>query len=320
MNQRTRPKILLVGAEGQLGFELLRSLRNVGDVHGTTYLPTSDPAAAVLPKLDLTDRAKVREAMQALSPDVVINAAAYTAVDKAEQERELAHRINATAVEILANEAAAVGSAIIHYSTDYVFSGEGENSWVEDDRPNPVNYYGETKLAGELAIRGSGAPHVILRISWLYGIVGQNFVKTMLRLAAERETINVVNDQIGAPTAARNVADATAQILCLAKGRIAAFFKERGGLYHLCSSGHTNWHAFAEEIFRIAREMKRPLAVKTVNAIATSDYPTPAKRPRNSRMNCNWCARQFGIVMPDWSTALADTMYLLNREFPSATP
>lgn len=287
-------KLLVTGATGQVGWELARSLMPMGQVVAL------DRAAC-----DLSDPQAAAETVARHAPDVIVNAAAYTAVDKAESEPELAHRINAEAVGALAGVARAAGALLVHYSTDYVFDGRKPAPYVEDDATAPLNVYGASKLAGEQAIAASGCDHLILRTTWVYAARGQNFVATMLRLFAEREALRVVGDQHGAPTWARNIADATAGLICWAQEAIAAGNPVQR-LFNLSAAGETTWHGFAEEIHRLAlqRWPDHPWKVRNIAAIATEDYPTPAARPRNSRLDATRLAEETRIVMPHWSDAL----------------
>jgi dTDP-4-dehydrorhamnose reductase len=302
--ERCRPRILLTGKTGQVGWELARSLWALGDVVATER--TSNESA--IPAIDLREPASIRSCIRYVKPDVIINAAAYTAVDKAESEPDVAVAINAHAPGILAEEAARLGAILVHFSTDYVFDGTGEQPWKEDDPAGPLNVYGRSKLAGEEAIRASEVPHLILRTSWVFGVRGANFVRTMLRLAAERTSLSIVNDQIGAPTSARLVADTTALILSQARGNYAPFLQEFGGTVHLASAGQTSWHEFATEIFRLATQRGQRLAISEVIPIPSSAYPTPATRPKNSRLDCSRLAHRFGLIPPSWQATLADCL------------
>ena len=234
---------------------------------------------------------------------MIVNAAAYTSVDKAETERDLAFLINTQAVEVLAQEAKNLNALLIHYSTDYVFDGTKDVLYFENDATNPVNVYGESKLAGELAIQASGADYLICRTTWVFAARGNNFVKSILRLAAEREELNIVADQIGAPTWARLIAQTTAHILCQAQQeRSAKTFDS--GIFNLTSTGETSWHGFAQKIVELARLQKFEFKNKIINPIPTSDYPTPAKRPANSRLSTERLTQRFGLTMPAWETTL----------------
>ncbi len=272
-------KILLTGATGQVGWELRRTLAPLGEVRSFDRFG-----------LDLADVPPLVAAVRSLQPDAVVNAAAYTAVDKAESERDRAFAVNATAPRVLAEEARRIGAFLVHYSTDYVFDGEKPAPYVESDPTHPINVYGESKLAGEQAIAKSGCQHLILRTSWVYGPRGRNFYLTMLRLAKERPELRVVDDQVGAPTSSLAIARATAQLL------------EKGarGLYHMTAAGATTWCGFARAILAHAR-ISTPVV-----AIRTEAYPTPAKRPRNSRLDCSRLRADLGVELASWEEQLAE--------------
>jgi dTDP-4-dehydrorhamnose reductase len=274
----------LTGSNGQIGWELSRALAPLGEV--VVYDRSG---------MDLTAPDHIVAALRATKPDVVVNAAAYTAVDQAEREPEVARAVNATAVGVLAEEAKRTGAPLIHYSTDYVFDGTKEAPYVEEDTPNPLNEYGRSKLAGEQAIRQIDGPHLIVRTSWVYAARGRNFLLTMIRLLRERSEVRVVSDQIGAPTSAQAIAAATADIL---EKHGAAALGERRGVYHVTASGSTSWHEFAAAIARLERSAAR------VVAIPSEAYPTPARRPRNSRLSNEKALRQFGVVLPQWEAGL----------------
>ncbi len=283
-------RVLLLGAGGQLGMQLRRAL---GAAHELTALTRAE--------VDFSDVAAVRAAVRAAKAEIVINAAAYTAVDRAESEPELARLVNAVAVGVMAEEVARAGGWLIHYSTDYVFDGSGTKPWVELDATGPLSVYGQTKLDGESAIAAAGCKHVILRTSWVYAAEGKNFLHTMLRLGREREVLKVVDDQIGAPTTAEALTAATLAVVRTlgAAGTDAA----ASGVYHLTCAGETSWCGFARAIFvAFAGRQKAPEVV----GIPTEAYPTPAKRPRNSRMNCGKFAATFGFQMPGWEEALGE--------------
>jgi dTDP-4-dehydrorhamnose reductase len=270
-------RILLTGATGQVGWELRRTLAPLGEVKFFDRFG-----------LDLADTPPLVATVRALQPAVIVNAAAYTAVDKAESERDLAFAINATAPRVLAEEAKRIGALLVHYSTDYVFDGEKASPYVEDDPTHPLSVYGASKLAGEQAIARSGCRHLTLRTSWVYGPRGRNFYLTMLRLAKERPELKFVDDQVGAPTSSLEIARATAALL--AKGA--------QGLYHMSAAGETTWCGFARAI------LKRAGLATPVAAIRTEDYPTPAKRPRNSRLDCSKLRRETGVALSGWEAAL----------------
>jgi len=280
-------KLLLLGKNGQLGWELQRSLSPLGKV---VALDRHDGG-------DLADADALLAAVRAAAPDVIVNAAAYTAVDKAESDVAAARQINTTAPGLLALEAAKLGALLVHYSTDYVFDGSGDQARAEDAPTAPLSVYGSSKLAGEDAIRASGCAHLILRTSWVFAARGGNFAKTMLRLAAEREQLKVIADQIGAPTGADLLADLSAHMIVATRAR-----PELGGTYHAAAAGETSWHAYARHVIEFARA--RGTAVKVapdqILPIPTSDYPTPARRPLNSRLDTSKLARNFGLRLPPW--------------------
>jgi dTDP-4-dehydrorhamnose reductase len=286
--------ILLLGANGQVGWELRRALAPLGPVR-----------ALERAEADLADPDTLRRAVRETAPSLIVNAAAYTAVDRAEENEALAQAINADAPGLLAEEAKRLGIALVHYSTDYVFDGAGDRPATESDPTAPLNAYGRTKLAGEVAIRDSGCAHLILRTSWVYSMRGANFLLTVKRLAAELEEMRIVADQTGAPTWARGIAGATGLILarCGAPAE-TGILAEKGGLYHLTASGETSWHGFAEAIVDWMRATDQPVRCKQVHPIPTSDYPTPARRPGNSLLNCAKLRETFGIAIPDWREQL----------------
>jgi dTDP-4-dehydrorhamnose reductase len=282
--------ILVTGVNGQVGFELVRTLQGLGRVVAL------DRAA-----LDLADLAQIRSTVRELKPSVIVNPAAYTAVDRAETDVDSAMRLNADVPRVFAEEAAQSGAALIHYSTDYVFDGTKSVPYVEDDATNPQNVYGKSKLAGEESIAESGCAHLILRTSWVYGARGKNFLLTMLKLGAERPELRVVADQIGAPTWSNTIATSTSHIIAqsLAANDID-WWRERSGVYHLTAAGETSWHGFAQAIFDISMGENAP----RVDPIETNDYPVPAKRPANSRMSHHKLFETFGLSLPDWQDAL----------------
>ena len=286
-------KILLLGKNGQVGWELQRSLAPLGELIALDR-QTVDGSCG-----DLSDIDALRSTIRKVKPDVIVNAAAYTAVDKAEAEFDLADLVNGQASRVMAEEAASLDAWLIHYSTDYVFSGQGATPWREADLVAPVNRYGASKLAGEQAIIASGCKHLIFRTSWVYAARGNNFAKTMLRLAREHEALNVIADQIGAPTGAELIADVTA--LALQKVRLNS---ELTGIYHLAASGEVSWHGYADYVINFARSQGELLAVKVVNPIDTTDYPTPARRPLNSRLNTQKLRDNFSLYLPDWQSGI----------------
>jgi dTDP-4-dehydrorhamnose reductase len=284
-------KILLLGKNGQVGFELQRSLAPLGEVLALDRNSTSHCG-------DLSNLEGLAETVRVYRPDVVVNAAAYTAVDKAESDAETAHRINALAPEVLSRACAALGAYLVHYSTDYVFNGSGQTPWTETDPTGPLNVYGHSKLAGEQGIAKQGAKHVIFRTSWVYGTEGGNFAKTMLRLAQEREKMTVIHDQFGAPTGAALLADITATAL-QAQQRLT-------GVYHLAAAGETTWFDYAAYVLAQAK-LRKPdlkLAVKEFLPVATTEFPTPAKRPLNSRLNCSHLEQALQLKLPAWQTGV----------------
>jgi len=289
-----RPKILLLGATGQVGWELARSLQPLGALRCSTRNEANFSAPADL-------EAHITQA----SPDVIVNAAAYTAVDQAEKEPTLAHCVNGEAPGALARAARRSGALLIHYSTDYVFAGTGERAWRSTDSVDPQNVYGHSKLAGERAIADAGGDWLTFRTSWVYAARGRNFVRTMLKLGAERDTLRVVADQIGAPTSARLIADATAQALAIAllERREGQFLS---AIHHLCAAGHTSWHGFAQTLFERWKMIApdQPVALRTLSAIPSTEYPTPARRPLNSRLDCSDFEVRFRLTLPPWQQGL----------------
>jgi dTDP-4-dehydrorhamnose reductase len=283
-------KILLTGKDGQIGWELQRTLAPLGEL-----------VAFGRNGLDLADLAALSSTVRALRPDVIVNAAAYTAVDQAQKEPELAMRLNAEAPGILAREAARSGALLVHISTDYVFDGRKSSPYDEDDAVNPINSYGASKLAGETAVREAGGRHLILRTSWIYAARGKNFLRTILRLAHEREELRVVSDQIGAPTWSRLVAEAIAQLVVLTRTQHVGV----PGTYHLTTGGETSWYGFAQEAITQATKLTGFKArVRAITPIASSEYPLPAQRPLNSRLSNTRLETAFALRLPDWQTAL----------------
>lgn len=286
-------KILLLGANGQVGHELRRSLAPLGEVIAATR---RGDVMQSMPAADFDQPETLAALVQTTAPDVVVNAAAYTAVDKAEDDESAAFRINAQAPGVIAQVCARTGAKLVHYSTDYVFDGRADRPLREDDATSPLGVYGASKLAGEQAVRAAGPAHLILRTAWVYGTHGSNFMLTMLRLAAEREELRVVADQIGTPTPASLIADVSAELL--------RDHPDANGTFHLTAAGVTNWHAFAEAI--IDRAHARGLLARRprVTAIATADYPTRARRPAYSRLDITRLQQQLGHALPEWSDEL----------------
>ena len=285
-------KILLFGKGGQVGWELQRSLAPLGELVALEFDSTDYCG-------DFTNLAGLAETVRTVAPDVIVNAAAHTAVDKAESEPELVRTINAIAPGVLADEAEKLGAWLIHYSTDYVFDGSGTTPWKETDATGPLGVYGQTKLEGEQAVARC-ARHLIFRTSWAFAVRGTNFPKTMLRLAIERDQLKVIADQIGAPTGAELLADVTAHAIRTVQAR-----PELAGLYHLAAAGETSWHGFAQFVIEYARQVGEPIRVSSnaIVPIPTSAYPTPAKRPLNSRLDTKKLQAAFGLVLPDWRVA-----------------
>jgi dTDP-4-dehydrorhamnose reductase len=293
------PRILLLGADGQLGTELRRSLAAQGELVAATLSGTIDGAACET--ADFSQPDSLPALLGRVAPDIVVNAAAYTAVDRAEQEVELVFRINAEAPDVLAVACATRGATFVHYSTDYVFDGQGTRPYREDDTTSPLGVYGASKLAGEIAVLSSGARHMVFRTAWVYAAHSHNFLRTMLRAGAQRDTLRVVADQVGTPTPAALLADVTAQAL-----RVDA--AAPSGLWHLTPTGQASWHDFAEAIFEGAVARGLLARAPRVEAIATADYPTPAARPAYSVLDCGALQRDFGIVLPDWREGLSATL------------
>jgi len=289
----SKKKILLISCTGQVGAELWRGLQPLGEV-----IP-ADQNLTTVTRLDLTNPQQIRELIQQVKPNIIVNAAAYTAVDKAEQDQHITMAVNATAPQILADLAKQNDALLVHYSTDYVFDGIKRTPYLETDTPNPLNMYGKSKLAGDQAIQASGCNHLIFRTSWVYGRYGQNFLLTIQRLAKEREELRIVADQIGSPTWSRLIADMTAQVLSqLYSPRFKTDFSEISGIYNLTCGGQTNWCEFAQRISERAPKPPR------VIPIPTADYPAPAKRPLYSVLSNEKLAQTFGLELPNWDDAL----------------
>lgn len=290
-------KILLTGIHGQVGNALQQAFAK-NAVYANIVVGLNRN------QLDLTDQDAIRRAVQTIQPDLIINAAAYTTVDKAETETDLAYAINASAPQVLAEEAKKIGARLIHFSTDYVYDGSKTGPYVEEDATRPLSVYGKSKLAGEEAIRATGVQHLIFRTSWVYGAYGKNFMNTILRLASERDELRIVADQFGAPTSSTSIAHAVLSVLGRWQNGVS-------GTYHLVNAGRTSWYGFAvaiaEEYNRIQMAHGLPLlkvSPENIHAITTSEYPTPAVRPVNSCLDCGKFANDFSVTLPDWHTAL----------------
>jgi len=295
-------KILLTGVNGQVGHALLPKILKF------------QVFALSRNELDLTNSDEIRRVVREIKPDLIINPAAYTAVDKAESEQELAYAINAKAPQTLAEEAARLNAKLIHFSTDYVYDGNKEMPYIETDLVNPMSVYGKTKLAGEDAIRAAGLPHLILRTSWVYGTYGKNFLKTIIRLASERDNLRVVADQFGAPTSSESIADALIELV----GKWQPELENQSGIYHFTNTGFTSWHGFSCEIIKeynaLSTNRGWPLlktSIDNITAITTVDYPTPAKRPANSKLDNSKLKQTFGIELPSWQRGLQQVMQSL---------
>ena len=287
-------KILLLGKNGQVGWALQRSLAPLGELVALDSQSQTHCG-------DLSNLTGLAQTVRDVAPDVIVNAAAYTAVDKAENEPVLAHTINALALSVLAQEAKRIGAWLIHFSTDYVFDGSGDKPWLETDATGPLSVYGVTKLAGEQAIIASACKHLIFRTSWVYGARGNNFAKTMLKLAQERDSLKVVNDQMGAPTGADLLADVTAHAI-----RTALQNPNVSGLYHLAASSETSWHEYACFVIDFARQagLEIKVAQTAIQAVPSSEFATVAKRPLNSRLNTNKLQKTFSLHLPDWQSGV----------------
>lgn len=297
-------RVLVTGGSGQVGGALLSVIRPPGSV-----------LAPGRKDFDLARPERLALELEHIAPELIVNAAAYTAVDHAESERELAFRINAEAPRIIAHWAAKHRVPLIHFSTDYVFEGSGMRPWREDDPPIPLSNYGVSKLAGDIAVRAAGGPHLIIRTSWVYAAKGTNFLRTILRLAMERKELRIVADQHGAPTSARLIADAVGRIIGQSGSGLADCFAASQGLINIAASGETTWHGFAVAIVEGLKARGVPLVVETVAPIATRDYPTKAQRPANSRLDLTCLQRVLGITATSWDRALAVELDLVADEF-----
>ena len=286
-------RLLVIGANGQIGWELTRSL-----------LPLGEVIALDRERCDLTRPEKLPEIIRDARPDVLVNAAGYTAVDKAEDDERMATLVNGTAAGVMAQEARRLGALMVHYSTDYVFDGTKDGAYVEHDPPHPLNAYGRSKLAGEAAVREAAGDHLILRTSWVYAARGHNFLNTILRLAREREELRVVADQVGAPTWARNIADATAEVIrCAQRERHRPQFKSE--LLHMSAAGATSWHGFAQAIVNKAHAAGVLGSLPVIRAISSAEHPAAAVRPKSSRLCGDRLRERFGVALPDWTDGLA---------------
>jgi dTDP-4-dehydrorhamnose reductase len=295
-------RILLTGASGQVGGELLETLKSLGEV-----------VAPMRAQMDLANAASVREMIRAVRPRWIVNPGAYTAVDKAESEPESAYAVNAEAVKVMGEEARTIGAGVIHFSTDYVFDGSANAPYRETDRTAPMSVYGASKLAGEMALAESGAGHMIFRTSWVYGAQGKNFLLTILKLALERETLRVVADQHGAPTWSRDLAKMTAHVMAqceaAARGRqLSDVLVDVGEIYHAAGGGDATWFGFAAEAVRLMRERDPGARLARIEAITTAEYPTAARRPANSRMDCSKLRERFGWEMMRWRDSLREVV------------
>lgn len=291
-------RILLAGKDGQVGWELQHTMASLGEVVAVGHR-----------EMDLADPDSIRKVVREIRPAIIVNPAAYTAVDKAESEPDLAMAINGVAPGILAEEARRLNAVLVHYSTDYVFDGKKAAPYSEEDAPNPLNVYGQTKLAGERAVQAAGAPYLMLRTSWVYGARGRNFLLTILKLAGEKSELKIVDDQIGAPTWCRMLAETTARMLApvCAAPNPPAMLAETGGLYHLTAGGQTSWHGFAAKILENVPRSTIPMPAKLI-PIPTSEYPTPAARPHNSCLSNEKLTRTFRLSLPSWEESLAQCL------------
>lgn len=298
LSRVTVMKILLFGGKGQVGWELQRSLIPLGELIALNSASENFCG-------DLTNLAGIKQTVRKIAPNIIVNAAAYTAVDNAEKEPELAQILNAEAPSVLAQEAKQLDARLIHYSTDYVFNGTGDRPYLETDPTDPLNVYGKTKLEGEKNIQSSGCAHLIFRTSWIYATYGNNFIKTMLRLAQQRDKLTIVNDQIGSPTGAELIADVTAHAILTLKHN-----PEISGLYHLVARGCTSWLDFAKFILKHAEQANIPLKVPStaLQPLKSSDYPLPAKRPLNSRLNTCKLENTLDLILPEWQIGASRTL------------
>lgn len=301
--------ILLTGVNGQVGGECLPLLQTMGEV-----------IAPLRAELDLSNAVDVRAFVARFKPRWIVNPAAYTAVDKAESDVQAAYAINRDAVQAMGEEAAKLGTPVLHFSTDYVFAGEGTEPWRETDATAPLGVYGASKLAGEQALAASGAPYMIFRTSWVYGPRGKNFMLTILRFAREKEEMKIVADQHGAPTSARDLARLVAHVIthfeheaAMSGKPLAEVFRPSSGVFHACNAGFTTWFGFADEFTRLARQAEPQQRFARLLPISTAEFPTPAKRPSNSRMNCDKLRSELGFAMPTWQQSTAEIMGKLQK-------
>ncbi|MBC7660208.1 MAG: dTDP-4-dehydrorhamnose reductase [Chitinophagaceae bacterium] len=304
-------RILITGVQGQVGFELVKSLSTLG---AEIILAARKPQALeglgyTAVALDLTNEQNIRDVLNSVKPNIIINPAAYTAVDKAEDDKANACLVNQKAVEVMASVMNELKGAIVHFSTDYVYNANHDHSNVETDATSPVNVYAASKLAGEEALRVSGVPHIILRTSWVYGINGNNFVKTMLKLGRDRESLRIVDDQVGSPTSATTLALVVSSILQQGFSDPVEYIKSKQGVYNISDRGFTTWFAFAKEIFVQAKRLGIELKIKDVEGIKTADYKTPAARPLNSRLSLEKIHKEFHVVPPTWQQSLGTFLH-----------
>lgn len=295
-------KILLLGKDGQVGWELQRALAPLGELTALNRQGDNKLCG------DLSNFESLKKSIETLKPDVIVNAAAFTAVDKAETEQQLARDINTVAPGVIAEAAASIGALLIHYSTDYVFDGSGSTPWIEQDTPSPINYYGKTKLEGENLIKASGCQYLIFRTSWVYGLRGNNFIKTMLRLLSEKKLLNVIDDQVGTPTGADLIADITALVLSSIKET-----RQIKKIYHLAPRGETSWYEYAKLIlnYGVSSTCAEDIIIKP---IPSKDYPLPAKRPLNSRLSTDQLSTDFSLYLPSWENGVKRVLTFFARE------
>jgi len=293
--------ILVFGRVGQVGWELRHKLACLGNVVNSEF-----------PVTDFTKPETLRAIINEVKPGVIVNGAAYTAVDKAETERDLSYAINATGPAVIAEEARKIGALLVHYSTDYVFNGSGSEPWTETSTPDPLNVYGASKLAGDEAIAASGCEHLIFRTSWVYGARGNNFLLTMLKLGKERSELSIVDDQIGSPTTAESIAQATSDVLSQVMSPKGKGIDGRSGVYNFTNTGYASWYDFAAEIFK-QENVLHGTPIPTLKRVPTSEFPRPAQRPLNSRLTSNKLKENFGVQLPEWTLALDLVMESLGK-------